>query len=112
MVYRTAFRITGNASDAEDVLQTLFLRLVRREWAPDGRYGWPAYLHRAAVNISLDVVRGRSRQVPLDGMETVLPENRPDPHREHSAAELREWFRIAISDLNPIAAEMFVLRYV
>ena len=31
MVFRTAYRITGNAADAEDVLQTVFLRMVRRD---------------------------------------------------------------------------------
>ena len=30
-VYRAAYRITGNAMDAEDVLQTVFMRLLRRE---------------------------------------------------------------------------------
>jgi len=30
LVFRTAYRITGNAGDAEDVLQTVFLRLLRR----------------------------------------------------------------------------------
>jgi len=29
-VYRAAYRITGNAMDAEDVLQTVFTRLLRR----------------------------------------------------------------------------------
>ena len=29
-VYRAAYRITGNAADAEDVLQTVFTRLLRR----------------------------------------------------------------------------------
>src|SRR5213596_3594892 len=69
MVYRAAFRITGNASDAEDVLQTLFLRLVRREWIPDRELGWPRYLRRAAVNIALDIVRARARQQPLGNDE-------------------------------------------
>jgi RNA polymerase sigma-70 factor (ECF subfamily) len=112
MVYRAAFRITGNGSDAEDVLQTLFLRLVRREWLPDVRLGWPAYLHRAAVNIALDVIRTRGRQVPLGDSELMLPENRPDPHRQHSATELRDWFTSALAELNPNAAEMFILRHV
>lgn len=31
LVFRTAYRITGNATDAEDVLQTVFLRLMRRD---------------------------------------------------------------------------------
>ena len=30
IVFRTAYRIRGNATDAEDVLQTVFLRLLRR----------------------------------------------------------------------------------
>ena len=29
-VFRAAYRITGNASDAEDALQTLFLRMIKR----------------------------------------------------------------------------------
>ena len=31
LVFRAAYRVTGNASDAEDVLQTVFLRLVRQD---------------------------------------------------------------------------------
>ena len=31
LVFRTAYRITGNAADAEDVSQMVFLRLFRRE---------------------------------------------------------------------------------
>ena len=112
MVYKAAFRITGNASDAEDVLQTLFLRLVRKEWLPDRQYGWPPYLHRAAVNIALDIVRTRSRQTPLGEPELEVPETRPDPHSQHSATELRQCFSAALAELNPTAAEMFVLRYI
>lgn len=112
MVYRAAFRITGNASDAEDVLQTLFLRLIRREWIPEPRFGWPAYLHRAAINIALDIVRGRSRQVDLGDGELPYEETRPDPYHEHSANELRTWLAKALGTLTPSAAEMFVLRYV
>jgi RNA polymerase sigma-70 factor, ECF subfamily len=112
LVYRAAFRITGNASDAEDVLQTLFVRLVRRELLPDFKNGWPAYLHRGAVNVALDIVRARSRQVPLGDGELMLQENRPDPHREHSSAEVRQWFERALAELNPNAAEIFILHYV
>jgi RNA polymerase sigma-70 factor (ECF subfamily) len=112
MVYRAAFRITGNASDAEDVLQTLFLRLVRREWAPAPELGWPAYLHRAAINIALDVVRNRARQAPLGDDVLSVPAIQPDPHREYSAAQLRQALSAALSELNPTAAEMFVLRYI
>jgi len=111
-VYRAAYRITGNASDAEDVLQTLFLRLVRREWLPDRKGTWATYLHRAAINIALDIIRTRGRHVPLGESEFFLQETRPDPHREHSATELRKWLTTALAELHPTAAEMFILRYI
>jgi len=112
MVYRAAFRITGNASDAEDVLQTLFLRLVRREWMADRDFGWPAYLHRAAVNIAVDIVRSRARDAVLDDADVRFQDSRPDPHRECSASELRGWFASGLKELSPAWAEIFVLRYV
>ena len=35
LVYRTAYSVTGTHQDAEDVLQTIFLRLLRRQTHPD-----------------------------------------------------------------------------
>ena len=34
-VYRTALRVTGNPADAEDVLQTVFMRVLHQENALD-----------------------------------------------------------------------------
>ena len=82
LVYRTAYRVTGNATDAEDVLQTLFVRLARKV-PVEVHSGWPAYLRRAALNISLDVVRKRARGVPLGDMEPWIESSEPDPHRTH-----------------------------
>jgi RNA polymerase sigma factor (sigma-70 family) len=60
-IFRVAYRITGSHSDAEDVLQTIFVRLApdwsRRDLSPNPR----AYLYRAAMNASLDLLRGRTR---------------------------------------------------
>jgi RNA polymerase sigma-70 factor (ECF subfamily) len=111
LVYRTAYRVTGNATDAEDVLQTLFMRLVRRP--PDQvQSGWPAYLRQAAVNASLDVVRRRSRSASLGEMEPWVESGAPDPHREHESAELGDQLRAALAGMHSTAAEMFVLRHV
>ena len=115
-VFQAAYRITGSATDAEDVLQTVFLRLVRREEAGgtvlSGTPG--SYLHLAAVNGALDVVRARttSRSSPLDegGLELAeAPRRGPEGRREDG--EIREALREALGRLTPRAAEMFVLRY-
>src|SRR6516225_5781416 len=57
MTYRTAYGVTGNAEDAEDVAQTIFLRLLRREFSPDLKKNPKAYLYRAAVNLSLNTIK-------------------------------------------------------
>src|SRR5215212_8547168 len=60
-MFRIGYRITGSQSDAEDVLQTVFVRLTpdwsSRDLSPNPR----AFLYRAAINASLDVVRRRKR---------------------------------------------------
>jgi RNA polymerase sigma-70 factor (ECF subfamily) len=105
MVFRTAYRITGNAADAEDILQTVFLRLLRRENRPVME-SQESYLRRAAVNASLDVMRsGRdTRNVPIDGLD--LP-----GRQEPESRELRGQLRKALARLQPREAEIFSLRF-
>lgn len=111
LVYRTAYRITGNGSEAEDVLQTLFTRLVGRfPSGVDDR--WPAYLKRGAINAALDVIRRRAREADIGMMEQWIESPEPGPHRTHENLEVGDRLRAALAAMNPTAAEMFVLRHV
>jgi RNA polymerase sigma factor (sigma-70 family) len=104
MIFRTAYRITGNAADGEDVLQTVFLRLAAREAAAESVENLEGYLRRAAVNASLNLLEQRSRKnVPL--------EDAPEPRGAPDQGELREILRIAIAKLGGRTAEMFALRF-
>jgi RNA polymerase sigma-70 factor (ECF subfamily) len=114
MVFRAAYRITGNAGDAEDALQTVFLRMLKRDPAADPVDNIPSFLHRAAVNAALDLMRARRniRNVPLDELEPVLAESaHRSPERAHGSGEIRDWLRGALARLNPRIAQMFVLRF-
>ncbi len=113
LVFRAAYRVTGNVSDAEDVLQTVFLRLAGREAAADAVEHMKSYLHRAAINSALDLLRSRhGRDVPLEDAAAELPQ---DPSlaadREQKSGEIRDWVRRAVARLSPRAAEIFVLRF-
>ncbi len=112
-IFRIAYRITGSASDAEDVLQTIFLRLTpkRRDLSPNPE----GYLHRAAVNASLDLIRRRTRAnfVALDvvDFEQGSKFSAASPEEDLADAELRELIRCAVAKLEGRAAEAFALRY-
>src|SRR5262245_8265682 len=58
LTYRTAYAITGAAEDAEDIVQSIFLGLLRREVPPDLQKNPGAYLYRAAVNGSKERTSG------------------------------------------------------
>ncbi|HVQ63019.1 MAG TPA: RNA polymerase sigma factor [Terriglobia bacterium] len=108
-VYRTAYAVTGRHEDAEDVLQTIFLRLARREIAPDVLKNPKPYLYRSAVNVSLNVIRSRSRAANLrNDALLVKPETVPDSIFDE---ELCNRLREAIGQLKPEAAEILLLRY-
>ena len=114
LVYRAAYRITGKAEDAEDVLQTVFMRLLRREEDAAAVGSIAAYLRRAAVNAALDLMRSRqrARSMPLEDVEPVLlDESVPSPDRIYDSSEMRDWLRRTVARLSPMAAQVFALRF-
>ena len=116
-VYRAALRVTGNPADAEDVLQSVFLRVMARE---ERRQGVPeeqggdlesvalpaAYFRRAAVNAAVDLLRRRDlhAQSEYDDLAT------------HAAVQppllLKERLRRALRILDRDDASLFLLRHV
>jgi RNA polymerase sigma-70 factor, ECF subfamily len=111
MMYRTAYGITGSHEDAEDVLQNIFLALVRREAPPEFANSPEAYLHRSAVNHSINVIRSRQRQRLVDD-ERLLEA----PYLSHSDDSMdrdvmnRRLYE-AMAELKPEHAQILILRY-
>ena len=113
-ILSAAYRVTGNLSDAEDVLQTVFLRLARQEESPGPSETLGPYLHRAAVNAALDTIRSRrrARAVPLDADQNDRHEDpSPGPEQTHDRREIHGLVREALKNVSRRAAEMFTLRY-
>jgi RNA polymerase sigma-70 factor (ECF subfamily) len=105
-VFRAALRVTGNPADAEDVLQTVFLRVLARGGALED-VGLPAaYFKRAAVNAAVDVLRRRELRAE-SGYGTEAPEAVVQPQ-----SLLKERLRRALAILDSDDASLFLLRYV
>jgi len=84
-VYSLCLRFTGNVSDAEDLVQEVFLQVYRKisTFRGDAKFG--SWLHRVAVNLALmHFRRRRPREVSLNVSQTL----RPDPTR----SQLRDQF--------------------
>lgn len=102
-VFRTALRVTGNPADAEDVVQTVFMRLLARG-ADDALPA--AYFKRAAANAAVDVLRRRELHA-----ESVYDEAAPQLAVQPPGL-LKERLRRALASLDSDDASLFVLRHV
>jgi RNA polymerase sigma-70 factor (ECF subfamily) len=105
-VFRSALRVTGNPADAEDVLQTVFLRVLVRGGDVEAARLPAAYFRRAAVNAAVDLLRRRA----------VHAESVYDDRAPHAAVQplmpLKERLRRAIGTLDSEDATLFLLRHV
>lgn len=112
LVYRTAFAITGRRHDAEDVLQSIFVKLLQRGLPSDAGAHPARYLHRAAVNLSLNVLRNQKRRRLVDDVELLdIPAT---PGVENDGARGRdehERLTRAMTHLTPRALEILILYY-
>jgi len=106
VVFRAALRVTGNAADAEDVLQTVFLRVIAQGGRRGDEAALPAaYFRRAAVNAAVDVLRRREAHGESSYDDHALPASQPP-------LLLKERLRRAIAVLDSDDASLFLLRYV
>jgi RNA polymerase sigma-70 factor (ECF subfamily) len=113
-VFLAAHRVTGNPMDAEDALQTVFMRLLRRSDGQELSDDLSSYLHRAAVNAALDIVR-QKRGAKTTALDDDAPIEAEPPggggERRVADREIRERVRAAVAKLSPNTAEVFALRY-
>ena len=70
-VLRTAWRLVGNAEDARDIAQEVFLRLHHTLGRLDPKRGLGAWLYRVTVNLALTALRKRKRR-PESSLENTL----------------------------------------
>ena len=106
-VFRAALRVTGNAADAEDALQTVFLRVLARSEHDEAARRPVAYFKRAAVNAAVDLLRRRTVHA-----ETAYDDAAPEAASVEPPPLLKERLRRAVATLQSDDATLFLLRYV
>jgi len=120
-VYRLAHRMTGNPQDAEDVVQKTFLKAYRQLGRFESRANFSTWLHRIAVNCSIDLIRGRKNQEAghdasdleaLDGAHGGHDQRvDPSPERLMLSSEVQEKVTRAMEGLTPMERAAFALRH-
>lgn len=118
-VHRVAYRMTGNHSDAEDVVQEAFLKAYRQLGRFEARADFRTWLHKIAVNCAIDLIRGRRHRAgaqSIDDLDTVAsgdtPVSQPPlPDRQMLSTEIGERVTAGLGRLTPLERAAFMLRH-
>lgn len=115
-----AYRLTGNAADADDVVQETFVRALGRPPADRAR-PWRPWLVRVALNLGRDLLRRRRRRgyegpwLPSP-LEAEPPSHEPvdlsgDPAARYDLVESVSFaFLLALEALSPLQRATLLLR--
>jgi len=115
VIFRLAYRMTGNEQDAEEVVQETFLRAYCRLKQFESRSSFGTWLYRIGINCSRDLVRRRKPWVDSgnhDGAR-ALELTSPDPAPDHLlwGTELGQQVFTALDSLSANERTAFVLRH-
>ncbi|HEY3839295.1 MAG TPA: sigma-70 family RNA polymerase sigma factor [Bryobacteraceae bacterium] len=125
-VYRLAWRMTANSHEAEDIVQETFLRAYKQLHRFDGRAAFSTWVHRIAVNCSLDLIRSRKRRQEValtgppdeapgeQGADRLLlnvPSSDPSPERNLQSTQIREILAAAMQELSDMERCAFTMRH-
>ena len=110
LIFATAYAVTKMREDAEDVTQSVFLRLLRIERLADLTQNPRGYLYRAALNLSLDIIRSRRRESSkIAAAQFTLSAGIVENGAQEYSSKLVE---DAIAQLGPQAKALWNLKYV
>jgi RNA polymerase sigma-70 factor, ECF subfamily len=123
-VYRMAYRMMGNAHDAEDVVQESFLRAYQKLKQFAGNANFGTWVYRIAANYAIDRIRQRNvdearREKPnkagQDSLEvdplSQVQDASPSPERLAGSAQLAERMKAALAELSPAERTAIVMRH-
>jgi RNA polymerase sigma-70 factor (ECF subfamily) len=115
-LFHTAYRLTGNEQNAEDIVQEALLKAFRKLDKFDRRAEFGTWLYRITVNTAMDLMRKEKRRTakaPMEGgleMETFAS-TEPAPDRVALSGETGRAVARVLAGLSPLERSAFVLRH-
>lgn len=95
MVFRLAFARTGNQSDAQDVMQEVFLKYIQEEKTFEDKEHLKAWLIRVTINTAKNLVTSawHQRTAQLEEADAVVVEIKEKSSVYYAMLELPEKYR-------------------
>ena len=103
----------GNETDADDVTQKIFLKLLTTIGQYRGDAEFTTWLYRLVVNACIDEQRKRKRFVPFTEANPMIETTGPGlPEKHFAHREIADSVRTAIAELKPKLRLPILLKYI
>jgi RNA polymerase sigma-70 factor (ECF subfamily) len=110
-VYNAAYRVLGNAEDAADIAQAVFLKVAERLEEYDPRFKFFSWLYRIAINESLNLLRRNGREEPLDEEMDIPGADSANPEWQLGEAQVSRRVQGALMRMRAEDRVMIALRH-
>lgn len=117
-IYALSYQLTGNYADAQDLAQNVFIRAYRALPGFRNEADFGTWLHRIAVNLSINEKRRKKPDVSLDNpvqtdegeMPRLVASNGDSPEEAYEKKEFSNMVREALWELSEEHRAVLVLR--
>jgi RNA polymerase sigma-70 factor (ECF subfamily) len=115
------YRFCNDYHQAQDLVQDVFLRLVKMSRNYEARAKFTTYLYTIAHNVCIDYLRRKKKRnsvslsEPIDAenqisLEDTMKDERANPQRDFQQKSFEQALHQAVEDLPPEQREVFLLR--
>ena len=111
-VYALCYRIIGNAEDAKDISQLVFIKLWENIEKYDPKYAFDTWLYRMVTNVAIDFIRNRQSRDNAVNSNLRLVKTSTDAEQGVvvQRKEIEYVFNVCSSVLSPKQKTIFVMR--
>jgi RNA polymerase sigma-70 factor, ECF subfamily len=110
-IYNAAYRVLGNAEDAADIAQAVFLKVAEKLEEYDPRFKFFSWLYRIAINESLNLLRRNGREEPLDEEMDIPGADSANPEWQLGEAQVSRRVQGALMRMRAEDRVMIALRH-
>jgi RNA polymerase sigma-70 factor (ECF subfamily) len=110
-LYNAAYRLLGNAEDANDITQIVFVRLLERLDDYDPKYRFFSWIYRIAINESISLLRDRKHEEPIDDDADLPDGGWADPESSLDVRQTAECVQRALMHMKHEDRVMLTLRH-
>jgi len=109
MLYNFFLRLTGNRASSEDLVQEVFIRILKYRAGYQGESRFAVWMFQIARNAHVDLLRKQKGELPLDEQFVETPDREPLPGERFEADQEAALVRRALDRLPVKKRELLVL---